>query len=87
MARGACLTNRCAAVQTAHESYDAVSPDNRPLARLRTASGTAWEDGVVHHHPPRWQFSHDVHVHAGPVPASDSPDDAPSSSVIRPRQH
>ncbi|MFE7934326.1 hypothetical protein ACFU6S_37555 [Streptomyces sp. NPDC057456] len=42
---------------------------------------------VVHHHPPRWQFSPDVHVHAAPIPTGDSPDDAPSSSVIRPRQH
>ncbi|MFF1446130.1 hypothetical protein [Streptomyces sp. NPDC058295] len=42
---------------------------------------------VVHHHPPRWQFSPNVHVHAAPVPASDSPDDTPSSTVIRPRQH
>ncbi|MGW7645424.1 hypothetical protein [Streptomyces bobili] len=42
---------------------------------------------VVHHHPPHWQFSPNLHIHAAPVPASNGPADAPTSSIIRPRQH
>ncbi|MFG2284032.1 hypothetical protein ACGFNQ_35770 [Streptomyces asoensis] len=41
---------------------------------------------IVHHHPPRWQFSPDLHIHTAPAPAS-SHDDTPASTVARPCQH
>ncbi|MEU9313424.1 hypothetical protein [Streptomyces sp. NPDC048256] len=42
---------------------------------------------VVHHHPPRWQFNPDLHIHTAPTPAAAHTDDTPSSTVARPRHH